>query len=104
MSGHNAYDRERAEKLAQGKTPCVQSELPCYVGLHRELTELVGVKFHQIDELNKGKLPTEYDITKWVDKYQGRKDLPPHMVELNNFRYDVDHFVSMIMMIVQRNT
>ena len=78
--------------------------MPGYEQLHRDLVELVGAKFYQIDQLYSGKYPDGYDITKWVEKYRGRTDLPPNMVELNNFKNEVDSFVSMIMMIVQRNT
>ena len=74
-----------------------------YVDLKQDLTELVGCKFHQLDELNKGKSPTEYDITKWIDKYRGTQNLPPYTVELNNFRIEVDQFVTLIMSAINRH-
>jgi hypothetical protein len=80
---------------------------PGYVdlsSLEHDLIELVGCKFHQIDEIDSGKWPGQYDITKWIDKYQGKQNLPPHVVELNNFRNEVDQFVSLIMSVIQKHT
>ena len=96
--------KDKEQKI--GKVRC-SAAMPGYVDLssiEREMVELVGAKFHQIDEINKGKWPDEYDITKWVDKYKGKTNLPPHVVELNNFRTEVNHFVAMIMFVIQRHT
>ena len=74
-----------------------------YADLNQDLTELVGCEFHRIDELNKGKLETEYDVTKWIGKYRGTQNLPPYTVELNNFRLEVDQFVTLIMSVINRH-
>ena len=68
--------------------------------LSRDLTELMGCQLYSLIQQLEGKYPTEYDITKWKDKYQGRTNLPPNMVELNTFRHLTDQSVSNILWLV----
>jgi len=87
--------------------PTCQRAAACYVDLlsiEHDLVELVGCKFHQIDEHNKGKLPAEYNLSEWINKYKGKQDLPPYTVELNSFRYEVNAFVAMILSVIKRHT
>ena len=101
------------ERLANAAYPSVETskkEIAETAGsvdlgsIQHDLTELVGCKFYQIDESNEGRWHGEYDIAKWADRYRGIQNLPKHTVELNNFRNEVDQFVSMIMMVIQKNT
>ena len=71
--------------------------------IEQELIELVGAKFYQLDQLYRGKHPTEYDITEWVKMYRGREDLQPPFIELNTFRNEVNNFVSLLMSVISRH-
>lgn len=69
-------------------------------GLRNKLTELVALKFDTNDQRNEGIWPPHTDLERWKKRYQGITDLPPHMVELNMFKNDVDGFVSMLLMVI----
>ena len=73
--------------------------------LQRQLTELVGKKFHYLDEyIYNNKLPHEIDMNRWKDKYIGRKPTHPSMLVINRFRPEVDQFVHLIMGVINEHT
>jgi hypothetical protein len=69
--------------------------------LRDKITEIVGVRVYSMRERMSGKYPGEYDITKWKEEYMGKQDLPPYVIQLNNFRTEVDEFTAMIMQAVK---
>ena len=65
--------------------------------LHNDLIELVGIKFHCLDEmLGNGKNITEFNIKGWKDKYLGHQSNHPHEIVINKFNPEVNQFVAMI--------
>jgi hypothetical protein len=72
------------------------------VTLRGTMTEIAGSYIYSIIERMSGKYPGEYDVSKWRDTYEGRKDLPPYCIEINNFRSEVDCLTDLIMLAVER--
>ena len=64
-----------------------------------KFTEIVAMRLHALDQLNNGILPTDSVTNGWLKRYKGtpQEELPPHTVVLNNFKCEVDNFVSMLM-------
>ena len=65
-------------------------------------TEIVAMRLHAFDQLNNGVMPPSSVTKGWLERYKGtpQEDLPPNHVELNHFKYEVDNFVSMLMMAI----
>ena len=70
--------------------------------LAKNFTEIVAMRLHALDQLNNGVLPPSSVTAGWRERYQGTQQeyLPPYTVELNNFKYEVDNFVSMLMLAI----
>lgn len=64
-----------------------------------KFTEIVAMRLHAFDQLNSGVMPPNSVTKGWLERYKGtpQEELPPYTVELNNFKYEVDNFVSMLM-------
>lgn len=70
--------------------------------LFNKFTEIVAIRLHAFDQINKGVLPPESRTAGWRERYLGtpQDKLPPYTVELNNFKLEVDNFVIMLMQAV----
>ena len=71
------------------------------IKLRKALTEVVGVRVYSMRERMSGKMPGEYDISKWREEYIGCLNLPPYVIQFNHFKTEVDQFTAMIMEAVE---
>ena len=78
--------------------------IPDYRKIHDSFIEIVAMRLHAIDQIKSGVLPPSSVTEGWRERYRGtpEKDLPPYMVEINHFKYEVDNFVAMLMQAVQK--
>lgn len=67
--------------------------------LAESFTEIVAMRLHAFDQLNKGVVPPNSVTAGFRERYRGTPQelLPPYTVELNHFKYEVDNFVSMLL-------
>ena len=70
--------------------------------LARKLTEIVATRLDVFEQRKDGTWPPDTDIGRGIRRYIGTPIglLPPHMVEINHFKNEVDQFVSMLMMAI----
>ncbi len=70
--------------------------------LAEKFTEIVAMRLHAIDQMNNGVMPPNSVTSGYMERYRGtpQEQIPPYTVELNNFKIEVDQFVSMLMQAV----
>jgi hypothetical protein len=70
--------------------------------LAEKFTRIVAMRLHTIDQMNKGITPPNSVTKGYIERYRGipQENLPPYVIEINNFKLEVDEFVAMLMQAV----